>query len=74
MKLFLSISLISLIGFCQDNLPLSDLHLHYIEEESKEIGVDQDLFYYVTKASDSGFMENIRASLFSFEGWRRTRF
>lgn len=66
LKYFLLFNLISLIGFGQDNLPLSDLHLQYIEEESKEIGVDQDLFYYVTKASDSGFMENIRASLFSF--------
>lgn len=61
------IILLFIMGQCSFSFAQNtDKHLNYLDEESSEIEINSNKFYYVTKESDSTFMENIKRSLITF--------
>ncbi|MGM0634584.1 MAG: hypothetical protein ACQESK_00860 [Bacteroidota bacterium] len=50
----------------QETKSPSEKHLAYLNEEASETDVDKNQFYYVAKASDSTFLDNIQPSLIAF--------
>lgn len=66
-KLLFTILIISnFLCLSQNETHNLNSHLTYLNEESNEINVDPSSFYYVTEDSQDDFMQNMRASLFSF--------
>lgn len=66
-KLLFTILIISnFLCLSQNETHNLNSHLTYLNEESNEINVDPSSFYYVTEDSQDDFIQNMRASLFSF--------